>query len=175
MDIEVVGHLDASDELEELVVKILPPLRGHHKVVLEVDGETVANGETGIRALGLGQGASGGLVGNPGREALVEGPDVPLDLSVDVVDVSVRQDDTGERGVGRVRDEAVDAIGEPGVGALEDIGEMPAPMALVFLQVILDITRRGPEDVLIILHCRVGGAIGVSAAATWPWVSAWNK
>jgi len=172
VDVEVVGHLDAPDELEELVVKVFAPLGRHHKVVLEVDGETVANRVARVRALGLGEGACGGLVRHPAGEALVEGPDVPLDLPVDVVDVTVGQDDAGERGIGGVGDEAVDAIGEPGVGPLEDVGEVPAAVALVLLEVILDVARGGAEDVLVVLHSGVGGAIGIGAAAAGARVSA---
>ena len=172
MDVEVVGHLDAPDELQELVVKVLAALRGHHEVVLKVDGETVAHGVASIRALGLGEGTGRGLVRDAGGEALVEGPDVPLDLAVDVFDVFVREDKRGERGVGSIGDEAVDAVGEPGLGTLEDVRKVPAAVALELLEVVLDVARGRAEYVFVVLDRGVGGAVGVGAAAAGPRVAA---
>ena len=133
--------------------------------MLEGDGQPVAHGVPGVRPLGLGEGASGGLVRNSRRHALVEGPHVPLDLAVDVVDVAVRQDEAGERAVRGVGDEAVDAVREPRVGPLEDVRQVPAPVALVLLQVVLDVAGGRPEDVLVVADGRVEGLGGVRAAA----------
>lgn len=162
--VEVVGVLDAADELLELVLEVLAALRGHHEVVLEVDGETVADGVPGVRPLALGERAGGGLVGHAGRHGLVEGPDVPLDLAVHIVVVAVRQDDAGERAVGGVGDEAIDAVREPRVGPLEDVRQVPAPVPLVLLEVVLDVAGGGPEDVLVVAHGGLRRVAGVRAA-----------
>ena len=63
--IKVVGVLDASYKLLELILKVLPaPLR-HHEVMLHGDGETVADSVPGIRTLGLRKGARSRLVWHP--------------------------------------------------------------------------------------------------------------
>lgn len=165
VNVEVVGVLDAAHELLELVAEVLSALFGHHEVVLEDDGETLPHDIAGEGALGLREGACRGLVRDAGRRALVEGPDVPFELAVRVGQVFVREDLGGERGVGGVGDEAVDAIGEPLVRALEGVREVPAAMALVALQVGFDVARGGPEDVFVILDGGVGGVGGVGAAA----------
>ena len=171
VDVEVVGVLDAADELLELVLEVLAALRGHHEVVLEVDGQTVPDGVPGVRPLALGERAGGGLVGHAGGHALVEGPHVPLDLPVDVVVVPVGQDDAGERAVGGVGDEAIDAVGEPRVGPLEDVRQVPPPVALVLLEVVLDVAGGGPEDVLVVAQGGLGRVIRVGPAAVRAWIS----
>ena len=133
--------------------------------MLKIDGQAVPHGVPGVRPLGLGERAGGGLVRNAGCHALVEGPHVPLDLAVDVVDVAVRQDEAGERAVRGVGDEAVDAVREPRVGPLEDVRQVPAPVPLVLLQVVLDVAGGRPEDVLVVADGRVEGLAGVRAAA----------
>ena len=140
-------------------------LRSHHEIVLEIDGEAVAHGVPCVRPLGLREGARGGLVRDAGGHALIEGPHVPLDLAVDVVEVAVREDEAGERAVGGVGDEAVDAVGEPWVGPLEDVRQVPAAMALVLLQVVLDVARGRAEDVLVVADGGVGAGVRERAAA----------
>ena len=165
VDVEVVGVLDAADELLELVLEVLAAVRRHHEVVLEVDGQTVPDGVARERPLALGERAGGGLVRHAGGHGLVEGPHVPLDLAVHIVKVLVRQDDAGERAVGRVGDQTVDAVREPRVGPLEDVRQVPAPVPLVLLEVVLDVPGGGPEHVLVVAEGRLRRVVGVRPAA----------
>ena len=156
--VEVVGVLDAAYELLQLIPEVLAALLRHHEVVLEDDGETLPDDVARERALALGERAGRGLVRHAAGHALVEGPHVPFELAVGVRQVLVGQDLGGERAVGRVRDQPVDAIGEPRVGPLEGVWQVPAAVALVSLQVRLNVARGGPEHVLVIGN---GGLCGL--------------
>ena len=149
-------------------------LWSHHEIVLEIDGEAVPYGVACERALGLREGARRGLVRDAGGHALIEGPHVPLDLAVDVVEVAVREDEAGERAVGGVGDEAVDAVGEPGVGPLEDVRQVPAAVPLVLLEVVLDVARGRPEDVLVVADGWVSPRVRVRAAAVRSRIGVWH-
>jgi len=124
VDVEIVGVLDGADELLELVLEVLAALGAHHEVVLHGDGETMAHEVGLVGALGLGEGAGGGLVGDAGGEALVEGPGGPGELLVGVFNVLVGKDEGGEGGIGGIGDEAVDAVSEVGVGALQGLRQL---------------------------------------------------
>ena len=174
MHVEVVGELDGADELIELALEVLAARLAHHEVVLEDDGHTLADKVASERALALLEGPGGGLVGHAGRQALVKGPHVPLDLAVDILDVLVGQDAAGERGVGRVGDEAVDAVGEVLVWALEDVGQVPPAVALEPLQVLFDVARGGAEDVLVRLERGLDAVRGVRAPPVPTGVAVWN-
>ena len=71
MHVQVVGHLDGADDLVELPAEVLQALLCHHKVVLEVDGHALLHHVGREGALGLREGARGGLIGHPASQALV--------------------------------------------------------------------------------------------------------
>eukprot|EP00960_Hanusia_phi_P058279 763838-Hanusia_phi.AAC.1 len=161
--VEVVGHLDGADELHELALEVFPAVRGHHEVVLHLDGHTLPDDVGGLVGLALGEHPGGRLVGHAGGEALVEAPDGPLELLVRVFEVEVREDVPGERGVGGVGDEAVHPVRQEVVGAAQDVREVPALVALVPLGVELDLARCGPEDVFVVREGGLGGVLGHGA------------
>ena len=162
--VEIVGVLDAADELIQLVLEVLPARGGHHEVVLEHDGHALADHVPGEGALGLREGAGRRLVRDAGRHALVEGPDVPLDLAVDLLLEPVRQDLGRKRRVGGVRDEAIDPIGQPRVGPLQDVRQVPAAVAFEALQVGLDVSGGRAKEVFIVLDGGLGGLACVGPA-----------
>ena len=90
VNVKVVGHLDRADKLLDLVRKVGHPVRGHHEIVLHLDGDTIPSRERGIAPLGLREHAGPGLIRNPGSQALVVTPGLPLDLGIHVVMVLVR-------------------------------------------------------------------------------------
>jgi len=163
--VEVVGELDGADELGELAAEVLAPGGGDHEVVLHGDGEALAHHEAREGALRLRQHAGRGLVGHARGDALVEAVDVPLELLVGVLEVDIRQDVLGEGRVRGVGDEAVDAVGEVLVVALEGVGQVPALVSLVALLVLLDVAACGPEDIFILLQGRLSVGPGVCSAA----------
>ena len=163
--VEVVGELDGADELRELVLEVLAPRGGHHEVVLHGDGETLADSVAGERALGLREHAGGGLVRHARRDALVETVHVPLELLVGVLEVHVRQYVAGERRVGSVCNQAVDAVCKVLVVALEGVGEVPALVALVALGVDLDVAAGRAEDIFIHFDGGLRAGAGEGAAA----------
>ena len=159
--VEVVGELDRADELHELALEVLLARGGDHEVVLHRDGETLADSVPREGALRLREHARGGLVRHARGDALVEAVDVPLEFLVRVLEVDVGEDVAGEGGVGRVGDEAVDAVGEVLVRALERVGEVPPLVALVALLVGLDVAGRGAEDVLVLREGGLGAVASV--------------
>ena len=163
--VEVVRVLDAADHLVELALEVEAALRGHHEVVLELDRHALPHGVARVRPLGLRQGARRRLVGDARGHPLVEAPDVPLDLPVGVLHVLVREDARGERAVGRVGDEAVDALGEVLVAPLEDVRDVPPPVPLVLLEVLLDVPGRRAEDVRVVVNGQIGRLPRQRAAA----------
>eukprot|EP00960_Hanusia_phi_P061530 764867-Hanusia_phi.AAC.7 len=158
--VEVVGLLDGADELHELPLEVLPPVRGHHEVVLHLDGHTLPHDVGGLVGFALGEHPGRGLVGHARGEALVEAPDRPLKLLVGVFEVVVRQDVPGERGVGGVGDEAVHPVRQEVVGPAEDVGEVPALVSLVPLRVELDLPGRGAKDGLVVVDAGLRGVGG---------------
>ena len=170
MHVEIIAVLDAPDELIQLVLKVLATLGGHHEVVLEDDGHTVSDHVAGELPLGLRERTSRRLVRHARRHALIELPDIPRELPIRVLLVQVREDPGGEGGVGGVGDETIDPIRQPGVGPLEDIGQMPAPMALEALEISLDVPRGRTEDVLVVLDGWLARRTIVRVAAIHPGV-----
>ena len=114
--------------------------------MLHLNGQTMTHSISSIAPFGLREHTGSRLVRHTGREALVEGPCVPFDLGVRVFNVFVGENDSGERGVGRVGDEAIDSIREPGVGPFEDIRQMPPLVPFLALLIDLDIATSGTED-----------------------------
>ena len=155
MDIEIVGVLNGANQLPELVLEVLTALGAHHEVVLHGDGKAMAHEIGLVGALGLGEGAGRGLVGDPGGEALVKGPRGPGELLVGVFNVLVGQDEGGEGGTGGIGDEAVDAVREVGIGSHQGLGKLQAIVSLAPVGVKLDISSCGAKNVLIILDGRL--------------------
>ena len=76
--VDVVGHLDGSNKLGQLIAKVLAPRRGHHKVMLHGNGETLTDRVPGKRALALGENAGRSLVWDTRRDTLVKTVHVPF-------------------------------------------------------------------------------------------------
>ena len=90
--------------------------------MLKHDRQTLADHVSSEGALGLREGACCGLVRYATGHALVERPHVPFELCIWIGKILVRQDFGGEWAVGCISNEAVDAVGEPLIGALEGVG-----------------------------------------------------
>lgn len=111
--------------------------------MLHSDGKTLPDCVALVAPACLREGASRRLVWHPVGEALVEAVAVPCELGVGVVEVLVGEDDCGEGAVCGVGDEAIDAVRQVVVDALEDRGEVEPPLALVPLDVKLDVSAGG--------------------------------
>lgn len=101
------------------------------------------------------------LIRNTRRKPRVKGPSVPLDLLVHVLDILVREDEGGKWRAGRVRDQAVDPVGEKRIRPLERVREVPTRMALIPLRVKLDVARRRTKHCFPILLRRLSAVCGV--------------
>ena len=72
MDIKIIGVLDATHHLLELVPKVLPALVRHHKVMLKHNGHTLPDHVPSKGSLGLRQDPGSRLIGDPARHALIK-------------------------------------------------------------------------------------------------------
>ena len=129
--VEVVCVLNALHDLLDLVLEVDHAGLAHHKVVLECDREALAHGVAREGLLALCERARRALVRHARGESLVEAPHVPLDLTIGVLKVLVREDGRGKRGVRGVSDEAVDPVRDELVVSNEHVREVHARVLAV--------------------------------------------
>ena len=160
--VEVVGVLDALHDLQDLILKVLHALLGHHKVVLHRDGETLPHGVARERLLALRERARGRFVGHARGEPLVEAPHVPLNLFVGVLHVHVREDHRRKWRLRRVYNQPVDAVREELARTEENVRDVHAPALAVAVLVLLHVVGARPKDIRPLL------ARGLGAVARRP-------
>ena len=117
--IQIVGVLDASHHLCHLVVEVGHTLVTHHEIVLHGNRQTLPNRVARKALFPLCKSACCGFVRHTRGETLVKRPHVPLDFTVGVVHVHVRQDNRGKRRICGICNQAVHAVGNPLIGALQ--------------------------------------------------------